>query len=69
LEYLLPYDVGFYVHFSSHIGPQLRELKNPTALLHFLKELFALPLALIRVMLHHITDYFSQKEVWAWQMA
>ncbi|XAT61469.1 hypothetical protein GN278_12335 [Rhodobacteraceae bacterium Araon29] len=47
----------------------MRELKNPTALLHFLKELFALPLALIRVMLHHITDYFSQKEVWAWQMA
>ena len=30
---------------------------------------FALPLALIRVMLHHISDYFSQKEVWAWQMA
>jgi hypothetical protein len=39
------------------------------AFLHFLKFLFALPLALIRVMLHHISDYFCQKEVWAWPMA
>jgi len=61
--------VVFFAYFSSHFGPQLRELMKLAAFLHFLKNLFALPLALIRVMLHHISDYFCQKEVWAWQMA